>query len=88
MKLFDVKELPVPVKDGAHSRAVRTVPLELRGQQDSIFRIDGAVGEWRDEQLVPAWQMWWVSRTLKHVPMFWFGFLNKYAKKILSVIQD
>lgn len=58
--------MPVPVKDGAHSDAVRTVPVELRGQQDSIFRIDGAVGEWRDEQLVPAWQIGCNHRWLSH----------------------
>lgn len=45
----------LPVKNGSHSSAVCTVALQLRGQLNSVFQSDGAVGEGGDEELVPAW---------------------------------
>lgn len=45
----------VPVKNGSDSAAVGTVALQLRGQLNSVFQSDGAVGEGGDEELVPAW---------------------------------
>lgn len=46
-----------PVEDGAHPRAVGTVPVDVQsgGQKDPVLHGDGPVGEGGDEQLIPAW---------------------------------
>ena len=48
--------LMVPVKDGAHARAVGAVPVDVepRGQQDAVLHRDGAMGERGDEELIPT----------------------------------
>lgn len=47
-----------PVEYGSHSGAVCAVPVHVEpsGQQNAVFYGNGAVREWRDEQLVPAWR--------------------------------
>lgn len=61
----------IPVENGSNSYVVRTVTLKLRGQENSIFQGNRAMGERGDEELIPPWQFkctcWWgmVSTTTK-----------------------
>lgn len=48
--------LLVPVKDGPHAGTVSAAPVDVQagGQQDAVLHGDGAMGERRDQELVPA----------------------------------
>lgn len=47
----------LPVKDGANTCAVSTVPVDVQagGQEDPVLHRDGTMGERRNQELVPAW---------------------------------